>query len=289
MSEDGTLWCVAKRDAGSGTAAPSSSDIINNQNVDAWAVTPITPQNLYVATLRVAGLLEDSMYDVYCFARDMSGNFLDGTPALPANTSAINATKISGIRTLTTLVATQFRVITESGVTYYRAEPATWNAQLPRSVYVGGVERRDLESWNAPVSIQDALVMSLSGDNANGCLRVPVAPQGGRWIALVRRGMCKFRKKATGIYRAGYQGLIVIDHQVSPAYGSLPDMTAGSDDGTMPIPGWIMGRSDGDQLVQTISNTPPGFLKVDIADLRSKPRLGDFQSDSFGVRVYATF
>merc|ERR1719188_1544525 len=106
LSEDGTVWCVARRDYGSGTLTPTSAEIRYNHNVDSWGTASVTAENLYYASVRLENLNEDTLYDIYCFAIDMSNNGIDQTPAYDADPTAIPNTKRAGLRTLFTLVAT---------------------------------------------------------------------------------------------------------------------------------------------------------------------------------------
>merc|ERR1711957_357466 len=99
---------------------------------------------------RLAGLMEATTYDCYCFAEDMSGNRMDGTPAWIANPSAINSTKFAGIQTLFILQATRLRITNATGAFPIEAQPATWNVHLPLSMYFGSRECRDFESRHAP-------------------------------------------------------------------------------------------------------------------------------------------
>lgn len=284
LNEDGNVWCVAKRDTGGGTTEPTSHEIINNIGVDGWATAVIVAQNLYIAGMLIYGLLEGSTYDVYCFAKDVAGNGIDNTPSLTRDTTAITATKRSGIATDTTLIAAAFTLQGPGGVVLpYSVEPATWNPYLPKIVTSGNQERRDLESWNAPLVFLEAWLMSHSDLESRGCTHVPAPPPGFVWLALVRRGGCTFHEKAIRAHLAGYQGLIVINSQ----NGKLPDMTANSLDAAAKIPSWIISNTDGGALAQAIAdaNSP---LAISVEDVRNKPRLGAWQSDSFGERSYIT-
>lgn len=283
LNEDGTVWCVAKRDAGSGTTAPSSLEIRNNVNVDAWGTTAVNAQTYYAGAIYLGSLLEGATYDVYCFAIDMAGNGIDNTPAYNANASAIPATKRAGLQTLSTLSSTSFQVTTATGMVYYTAQPATWNLGLPRRIVSGVQELRDIESWSTPLSLQVSLV-SHDADANRGCSKMTAVPPGFRWVALVWRGLCTFRDKALRAHRAGYEAIIVVNHQT----GVLPDMTANSADEAMEIPGWIIGRSDGEALINFAKFSTTGPLLVQVTDVRRKPRLGIGQCDAFGCRPYAT-
>eukprot|EP00913_Durusdinium_trenchii_P013222 g12411.t1 len=70
LSEDGTVWCVAKVDTGSGTTRPLASDFLLDQNVDAWGTQTVSAALSYQASITLTGLTEDTDYDVYCFAED---------------------------------------------------------------------------------------------------------------------------------------------------------------------------------------------------------------------------
>lgn len=283
LNEDGTVWCVAKLDAGSGTTVPTSAEIIGNAGVDSWATGVIVAQNLYKAELPLTGLSEGSTYDVYCFGKDVAGNGIDNTPAFVEDTTAIPATKRAGIATDSTLIASIFRLQSASGVVEYRVEPATWNLQLPNCVFSGTQERRDLESWNAPLTFPEAWLVSHSDHSGRGCTSLPAAPVGFVRLAVVRRGGCSFREKAMRAHLAGYQGLVVIDMQS----GALPDMTVQNTDQVAQIPAWILSAADGEALVQAIAASDQPIAAY-VSDLRRKPLLGPLQSDAFGARVYAT-
>ncbi|CAJ1329237.1 unnamed protein product, partial [Effrenium voratum] len=85
LNEDGTVWCVAKEDAGLGTTTPTSGEILLNSNVDSWGTQTVEAALSHKASIKLDGLREGTTYDVYCFAEDTAGNFLDGTPAYAAD------------------------------------------------------------------------------------------------------------------------------------------------------------------------------------------------------------
>mmetsp|Transcript_128128 Transcript_128128/g.227000 ORF Transcript_128128/g.227000 Transcript_128128/m.227000 type:complete len:216 (+) Transcript_128128:2-649(+) len=214
----------------------------------------------------------------------MAGNGIDGTPAFDPDPNAIPATKRAGLTTLSILSSTFFQVSTATGLVSYTASPATWNLGLPRRIISGIQELRNIESWSAPLALQDAMLVSHGSDNNRGCKKLTAVPPGFPWVALVWRGLCTFREKALRAYHAGYKALIVIDHQT----GRLPDMTANSADQAIEIPGWIIGKADGEALMNFAQYSTTGPLKFNIADVRRKPRLGGQMSDDFGPRLYAT-
>lgn len=286
LSEDGTVWCVARQDAVWGTAAPSASQIRDNRDVDSWATKQITAANLYEATVRLGGLLEDTLYRTYCFAEDMSGNGIDGTPALPADPAAIDATR-RNVTTLFIRSAARFELMTVAGGSVYHVEPATWNLQLPRQAVSGCQARTDLEAWNAPLLLEDAALLRPGpGLAAWGCAAPVAAPRGGGpFILVLLRGKCGFAEKAARAHRAGYHGLLIVDHQLGAPSDELPDMTALDGDAAIEIPGWLIGKSDGEAVLSAVASSADR-VTANVADVRRKPRLGDFQSDEFGSRSY---
>jgi len=277
LSEDGTVWCVARQDRGAGTVAPSAAQVRGNLDVDAWGVEAVTAAGSYKAAVRLPGLREGSVYDAYCFAVDASGNGLDGSPALVPDPGAIGATKRAGLRTLLRLQATELRVHTSTGERRCAAEPAAWNSLLPRQAAPG--------SWGPP-SFQAAGLVAPAAAASHGCGQLPAAPRGGGpLVAVLRRGRCGFGEKALRAQRAGYHGILLVDHQREPAVARLPDMTAGERDHAVRIPGWAVGHGDGEDILGNISiSVVP--VTASVADVRRKPRLGDFQSDEFGLRRY---
>eukprot|EP00933_Yihiella_yeosuensis_P081572 TRINITY_DN95224_c0_g1_i1.p1 TRINITY_DN95224_c0_g1~~TRINITY_DN95224_c0_g1_i1.p1 ORF type:complete len:478 (+),score=73.42 TRINITY_DN95224_c0_g1_i1:108-1541(+) len=295
LSEDGTVWCVARKDSGSGTSVPSSAEIQQNLNVDAWGTTPITAANLYQGAIRLFGLSEDTIYDVYCFAKDMSNNGIDGTPAFPADSTKIAATKRAGLRTLAIYNPSRLSVFFSSGTQYYTVEPATWNLHLPtcHRAWQGNEKQkrcgRDLESWKNPLELKSARLVSQASHPSSGCAgQLPAAPMGGGpFVLLLRRGKCSFSQKAVNAHRSGYSGILVIDHQLVLYQGVLPDMTAGGDDASVSTPAWIIGKSDGEVLASAAAAMQGGWISLDLIDQYRKPRLGDLQSDRYGLRVYA--
>lgn len=288
MSEDGEVWCVAIRDLGSGTQPPSRTQIVDNIGVDSWARESALASNNYKVILTLGGLMEGTTYDAYCFARDMSGNGIDGTPSYVEDTSAISSTRRAGMTTMSILKPSLFRVTDGSATVEYTVQPATWNAQLPRVVISGNQERQDLESWRSPIALAGAGLVSLAMHATLGCSKLPPAPRSGNWLALLRRGRCSFEEKASRASRAGFQGIVIIDSLYDPPRGVLADMTAGPADGKIPIPGWLVGRTHGEALASLAITTVSGPLALYVSDLRRKPRLGPGQSDDFGLRVYAT-
>jgi len=180
LSEDGTVWCVARQDRGAGTVAPSAAQVRGNLDVDAWGVEAVTAAGSYKAAVRLPGLREGSVYDAYCFAVDASGNGLDGSPALVPDPGAIGATKRAGLRTLLRLQATELRVHTSTGERRCAAEPAAWNSLLPRQAAPG--------SWGPP-SFQAAGLVAPAAAASHGCGQLPAAPRGGGpLVAVLRRG-----------------------------------------------------------------------------------------------------
>jgi len=294
MSEDGTVWCVARRDYGSGTTVPTSGEIRLNVNVDAWAMESITPENLYVAGLRLVGLLEDTTYDIYCFGEDVVGNGIDGSPAFVPDPNAIASTKRSSLKTLATLTGTLFSVVTAAGLTVYNVEPATWNLYLPRGPSPGlrypsvGEDHRDLESWSAPLDLHGSMLVNHIGDARRGCGKLPAVPRGLSWVALLRRGACQFSEKAVRARRAGYHGVVVVDYRPGAPAPLLPAMTAGGDDEAVGVPAWIIDKASGEAIAQAVTDSADALLTVNIVDHRRKPTLGNLQSDAFGFRIYAT-
>jgi len=152
----------------------------------------------------------------------------------------------------------------------------------------GTQERYDLESWNAPLALDGAFIVDHSDVTSGGCGKLPPAPRGPPRVAMVRRGRCAFKEKASWAHHAGYQGLIVIDHQAQPHLGVLPDMTAEADDHSVAIPAWTVGKATGETLRQALADAAPGGVVLDVLDEFRKARLGDFQQDKFGMRVYAS-
>lgn len=291
LNEDGTVWCAAVKDHGSGTTAPSSAEIRGKYNVDAMVSASIHASENYMKDLKIQGLTEATTYDIYCDARDASGNSMDGTPAWVPNPNAISDTQLSGLITLgPTLYTTQFEVTLSAGVsTMYSVEPAAWNAHLPRCIISGSHERCNLESWNAPLSLQRALLVSPTVDVLHGCTQLSAVPRaGGPFLALVRRGKCTFREKAARAHRAGYQGIVVIDYQSTPHLGRLPDMTADASDSSVTIPGWLISKSDGEAIELAVAAATTSQVWVNVADIQRKPTLANYQSDDFGLRVYTT-
>ncbi|CAE8596721.1 unnamed protein product, partial [Polarella glacialis] len=252
MSEDGTVWSVALKDSGSGTTVPTSSAIMNNVGVDSWGTHPIAAQQLYKATIRLGGLQEDTVYDIYSFARDMSGNGIDNTPAYPSNVTKIAETKFAGLRTLAVWIPSKVSVAYAIGSTEYALEPATWNTHLPKCLPgVGSSHFRcgpDLESWSTPPVLTNSQLVSLASHASAGCSGHLQAtpPASGTYVLLLRRGKCAFAKKALQAERAGYSGLLLVDHQTNLDRGVLPDMTAESQDATISIPAWIIGKTNGE-------------------------------------------
>jgi len=285
MNEDGTVWCVAKQDSGSGTTAPTSAEIRGNYNVDSWGTSPVKPESSYYAAVRLENLDEDTVYDIYCFAIDMSNNGIDGTPSRHADPLAIPNTKSAGLRTLATLIPTEFSVQTSTGEFRYNVVQATWNSGLPRVSVSGNQERCDLESWNTPLKLQGALLYTLTPDVSYGCAKLPAVPRGGGpFVALLRRGRCTFRQKAERAYRAGYGAMVIIDFQANPSMGILPDMTA-NDDSLIEIPAWIISRDDGEAIAAAY--TTHGSVRFNVVDLHRLPRRTNFQRDRFGMHRYA--
>jgi len=90
------------------------------------------------------------------------------------------------------------------------------------------------------------------------------------------------------VYNAGFDGLVAIDFQVSPYRGTLPDMTANDLDDTIAVPGWLVGRSDGDTILQALSNFSGPQVRLSVKDVHRKPRIGERQLDNFGMRLYIT-
>lgn len=291
LSEDGTVWCAAVPDLGAGTSAPTSGELQNNMNVFRWASLSMVAEHDYKAGFRFTDLDEDSLFDVYCFARDMSGNGIDGTPAWIEDPDAIANTKRAGLRTLTTLRATRLEVTNSAGVrTQLDATPATWNLLMPSSVRQGSRECRDLVSRNAPLALSRMLLANHAAQGRASCAQLPPAPRFGAWLALALRGGCPFAEKAGQTIkarrasRAGYSGLIVIDHQSEPHLRILPEMTAHGRDAEVTVPGWLVSATDGATLASAATTSE---LLVDVQDIRRKPRLANLQSDIFGLRIYA--
>merc|ERR1712048_519427 len=100
---------------------------------------------------------------------------------------------------------------------------------------------------------------------------------------MLRRGRCTFREKASRAHRAGYDAIVVIDHQANPYLDVLPGMTAETRDHEIEIPGWMVSKAAGNALLTTLSVTPTtGGPTLQVEDVRRKPKLSNYQSDIFG-------
>ncbi|CAK9017471.1 unnamed protein product [Durusdinium trenchii] len=279
LSEDGTVWCVAKVDTGSGTTRPLASDFLLDQNVDAWGTQTVSAALSYQASITLTGLTEDTDYD------DTAGNFLDGTPALASDTSKIDATKLD-VRTLAVLIASRLSVTSSPG-TQYVVKPAAWNTVLPICSPATGPKRRceaDAESWRMTPLYQNVKLISEASHSSNGCFGALLAAprHGGPFALLLRRGKCSFAQKAERALEAGYDFLLILDHRtVSSSF--LPDMT--TDGGSITIPTWVMSKADGEAMLllsPAAGLVANRYLTMEIEDAHRVPSMGLYQSDVYG-------
>ncbi|CAE7647882.1 unnamed protein product [Symbiodinium sp. CCMP2456] len=288
LNEDGTVWCVAREDTGSGTITPTSAEILLNTNVAAWATTTVQASQNYQSSMRLAGLSEGTTYDLYCFAQDAAGNYIDGTPALASDPSKISATRLP-FQTLSIFIPSTL-IVTAPGPVQYPVKPAAWNTFLPACTgepLLGERCERDAESWQKPPQYPNHKLISLDSHPSDGCFGhlPPAARGGGPFVLLLRRGKCAFARKARRARAAGYDALLVVDQQPVQYFSTLPDMIADSDENPG-IPSWILGKTDGNALLSTLASYTAGYVTLDITDAYRMPALGIYQSDIYGQRVY---
>ncbi|CAE7334891.1 unnamed protein product [Symbiodinium natans] len=288
LNEDGTVWCVAKEDSGSGTTTPTSAEILLNANVDSWATTTVQAAMSYQSSMRLAGLTEGTTYELYCFAQDTAGNYMDGTPAYASDVSKITATRLA-FQTLAVFIPSTL-IVTSPGPVQYAVKPAAWNNVLPACTADprrGQRCERDAESWKKAPEYLSHKLISLDSHPSDGCFGYlpPAVPGGGPFVLLLRRGKCAFARKARRARDAGYDALLVVDQQPVQYLSALPDMMADSNDNPG-IPGWILSKADGSALLATVSSHTAGYVTLDITDVYRTPSLGIYQSDVYGQRVY---
>ncbi|CAK9009183.1 unnamed protein product [Durusdinium trenchii] len=285
LSEDGTVWCVAKVDTGSGTTRPLASDFLLDQNVDAWGTQTVSAALSYQASITLTGLTEDTDYDVYCFAEDW------GWPNEPYCRGKIDATKLD-VRTLAVLIASRLSVTSSPG-TQYVVKPAAWNTVLPICSPATGPKRRceaDAESWRmtplyqnpgcSEASSQTILTMALAHCWLPHAMEGPSPFSFGVASAVLLR-------KPRGHWK-----------QVSSSF--LPDMT--TDGGSITIPKlglqgfqvpetWVMSKADGEAMLllsPAAGLVANRYLTMEIEDAHRVPSMGLYQSDVYGQRIYTT-
>eukprot|EP00434_Breviolum_minutum_P030933 symbB.v1.2.027357.t1/scaffold2799.1/size70062/6 len=278
-----------QRPTGAGTTRPSAADFQTGSNVDSWGSTSVAAQQSFQGSIKLIGLTEDTDYDVYCFAQDMGGNFIDGTPALTSDTSKIDATKLD-IRTLNLLVASRLTV----GNNVFVVKAASWNVALPLCSPRTGPKMRceaDVESFKMVPKYQNVKLIPEESHRSDGCFdSLPVAPAlGGPFALLLRRGTCSFAKKAFRAQARGFDMLLVMDDQAVQSTALLPDMTADAGH-KINIPSWIITKTDGDAVLTLHSQAAvsTGYLSMKIEDAYRVPHIGIYQSDVYGQRYYQT-
>mmetsp|Transcript_145763 Transcript_145763/g.254331 ORF Transcript_145763/g.254331 Transcript_145763/m.254331 type:complete len:225 (-) Transcript_145763:53-727(-) len=203
----------------------------------------------------------------------------------------IGAVASQGLTNLTVTAA-------NGSVQAYEAAPARWNAWQPKLCPAGSRWRclcpqptgPLLPAVNGPLVPAPALGFKGLGHAckmpsfSTAALAPP--PRRGGAVALARRGGgCSFEAKVLAAEALGYCGLLVAnedDGPPHPYYGllELPDMTT-QDDSKVGIPAWLVSKSAGDEIFQTLSS---GAALVEARDDPRKPALGHAQQDLFGIR-----
>ena len=174
----------------------------------------------------------------------------------------------------------------------FAANPARWNAWHGSSC--------SSTRCPAPSAVLDPGFAAALGPlhlatDRQGCDREHVtAAQFPGAVLLARRGGCTFQTKVEIAAERGYCGVVVYNRRSGlppPRLGilELPDMSVGREaDEHVAIPGWLISKDDGLQILGLLSNRTVTPLTVKIMEQERKVALWTSQADHLGVRDYQT-